>query len=279
MEREPIHWLVVNGASGSNDAETVPRLREALSAAGAAPLRIVDIQAEDCPDAGTLAAAGVRLLSIFAGDGTVGSLAARAEGWDGEVLVLPGGTANLLSRALHGERDAAQIVAELPNLRAVRRQAIRCGQGSALSEVLAGPGAVWSDVREGLRESDVVGVAASGAEAVRQSIAGPMVHLREPPVGRDSGYAGLRLVPDGGRIAVSGYGAETFSDYLRQGVALLKRDYRAGPHDDLGQHAAALCRSSDGAPIELMIDGERRTGGPEERFSLAELDVNLLAAG
>lgn len=104
-----------------------------------------------------------------------------------------------------------------------------------------------------------------------------MLELREPPVGRDGGYAGIRLTPADGRIEVAGYGAETFGDYLLQGLALLKRDYRQGPHDELGGYREVLCRSSDGKPIELMIDGERRTGSSEERFSLAELAVDLLA--
>lgn len=278
MKSETLHWLVLNSASGSNDDEAVAALKEAFAGVGASPARIVDVQAEDCPDARSLAAAGVGLLSVFGGDGTVNAALTGAEGWAGDVLVLPGGTANLLSRVLHGQRGPAEIAASLPGLHRIRRQSIRCSQGRALIEILAGPGAVWSDVREGLREGDLVEVAASGAEAVRQSIAGPMVHLSEPPVGRDAGYAGLRLVPEAGHMAVTGYGAETFSDYLLQGVALLRRDYREGPHDALGRHREALCRSSDGEPIALMIDGERRTGDAAERFSLAELAVNLLAA-
>lgn len=278
MSDDRIVWLVVNSASGSNDEAAVAGVRAALAAGGAAPARIVDIRDEPCPDAAALHAAGVGLVAVFGGDGTVNGLVGGLDGWDGAALVLPGGTANLLARALHGEMPAEQIASLVAGLRPIRRQSIICSQGRALIEVLAGPGAVWSDVREGLREGDLVEVAATGAEAVRQSVAGPMVHLQEPPVGRDGGYAGIRLVPEGDCMAVTGYGAETFGDYLLQGVALLKRDYREGPHEKLGLHGQVLCRSSDGSPIELMIDGERRTGGPEERFSLAELAVDLLAA-
>jgi hypothetical protein len=277
MASEPILWLVVNSASGSNDQAAVAALRNALTQAGRMPARILDIQSDTLPDIAALAEAGVGVLAVFAGDGTINGLVTSLAGWDGEVLVLPGGTANLLSRTLHGDHDAAHIAASLPSLRPVRRHAVRCSQGLALIELLAGPGAVWSDVREGLRGGDIAEVAATGAEAVRQSIAGPMVLLHEPPLGRDGGYAGVRMTPDAGAIGISGYGAETFGDYLLQGLALLKRDYRDGPHDTLGRHGEVVCRSSDGAPIELMIDGERRTGGSEERFSLAELAVDLLA--
>ena len=60
---------------------------------------------------------------------------------------------------------------------------------------------------------------------------------------------------------------------------MLQRDFRDGPHDELGTHPQLLCRSADGGPIELMIDGERATGATELRFSLATLALNLLATG
>lgn len=277
MTQTRIHWLVVNSASGSNSAEAVQALEEAFARAGTAVSTVVDIQTDPAPDKAALEAAGVDLLSIFAGDGTVGSLVAAVEGWAGAVLVLPGGTANLLARALHGEREAVEIAAALGSLTPIRRHSIRCSQGVGLIEVLAGPGAAWSDVREGLREGDIAEVAATGVEAVRQSIAGPMVRLHEPSLGRETGYAGIRLVPEDSMMAVSGYGAETFGDYLLQGVALLKRDYREGPHEQLGRHAEVVCCTMEGEEIALMIDGERHSGGREECFSLAELAVNLLA--
>lgn len=278
MKSQRVTWLVVNSASGSNDDEATAALREALTAGGAPPDRVIDIQQDPCPDLAAVSGGGVGLVVVFAGDGTVNALVAGLEGWDGDVLVLPGGTANLLARALHGEREATEIAAAVGSLRRVRRQSVRSSQGIGLIEVLAGPGATWSDVREGLREGDIAEVAATGVEAVRQSIAGPMVRLVDPALGREDGYSGVRLVPEQGHMAVSGYGAETFGDYLLQGVALLKRDYREGPHDDLGCHHDVTCRSSEDAPIALMIDGERRTGQREERFVLAELAVNLLAA-
>jgi hypothetical protein len=279
MTDEATTWLVVNSASGSNDVDAIANVRQALAAGAAAPSHVIDIQAGPGPDIAALRAGGVGRLAIFAGDGTISRIVTGLEGWEGGVLVLPGGTANLLARALHGDRDAPAIASACDGFRAVRRHVIRCSRGTALIEILAGPGAVWSDVREGLRENAIAEVTASGAEAIEQSIAGPTVHLRLPPVGRDGGYAGIRLVPGDGGMDISGYGAETFGDYLRQGVALLRRDYREGPHDALGHHREALCRSSDDGPIELMIDGERQTGAREERFSLAELAVDLLADG
>lgn len=272
-------WLVVNGASGSNGEDSAASLEQALADAGRRPARVIDLQSDDCPTRDAVEAAGIGLLAIFTGDGSANALINRLEGWDGEVLLLPGGTANLLARDLHGEAEPEAIVAALGagKLAVLPRHVIRCSQGTGLIEILAGPGATWSDVREGLREGDLGTVAETTLEAARQSTAGPMVRVAEPKLGRDEGYSGVRLSPVGGAMAVDGYGAQNVIDYVKQGIALLRRDFREGPHDELGRHREVVCRSLDGSPIELMVDGERLTGQPEERFSLAPLAVNLLA--
>lgn len=272
-------WLVVNGASGGNAEDSVASLEKALAKAGRRPARVIDLQCDECPDRAAVEEAGVDLLAIFTGDGSANAIITRLDGWTGDVLLLPGGTANLLACDLHGSEQVEAIIAALGagRLSAPPRQVIRCSQGAALIEILAGPGATWSDVREGLREGDIGGIAETALEAARQSTAGPMVRVADPELGREEGYSGVRLATAGDAMTVDGYGAQNVVDYVRQGIALLRRDFREGPHDELGRHQAVLCRSIDGSPIELMVDGERRTGLPEERFSLAPLRVRLLA--
>ena len=272
-------WLAINRASGSNDDATVDALVVALGEAGASPARTIDCSSEDLPTRAALERAGIATLAVFTGDGTINALVPQLEGWDGAVLILPGGTANLLARSLHGEASAEQIVAAFGagQLEPVQRPCIRIGEHTALVEVLAGPGAAWSDVREGMREGDLGAIASTAVEAVRQSASGPMVAVVEPPLGRSEGYAGVRLAPTASGLTVDGYGADTLGDYFKQGLALLRRDFREGPHDELGVHSEVTCRSADGSVIALMIDGERMDGAGEQRFVLATLHVNLLA--
>lgn len=271
-------WLVVNAASGSNDGDAEERLVEALSAAGHAPARVVRLPDDDLPDAAALDSAGVDLLVTFTGDGTANAQVAKLHGWNGQVLVLPGGTQNLLARTLHGERPAEEIVGLLGSGRLAERKLamIRSAHGEALCEILAGPGAIWSDVRETMRDGDVAGIASTLTEAVRQSAGGPAVMLAEPALGKPEGYPAIRLSPASSALAVDGYGADGIGDLARQGMAILRRDFRQGPHDELGQHDHVTCRSD--APIELMLDGERVTGGTEEHFTIAPCPVRFLAS-
>jgi hypothetical protein len=185
------------------------------------------------------------------------------------VLLLPGGTANLLACDLLGAANLEAIIAALgqERLACPSQYVIRCSQGAALIEVLAGPGATWSDVREDLREGDIGAVAGTAIEAAKQSTAGPMVHVVDPRLGHDMGYSRVRVSPAGDTMTVDGYGAKNMGDYFKQGIALLRRDFREGPHDALGRHREVVCESIDGSPIELMIDGERGTGLGQERFT------------
>lgn len=271
-------WLVFNEASGSNSDDTLARLDAALAGAGVTITRRIAVPVDKLPTGADLDAGGVSLLIVFTGDGTLRSMLTAVEGWGGAVLVLPGGTTNLLSKAIHGDRSLDEIVADLPLMQRRRRKCLRSPMGTAVIEVLAGPGAKWSDVREGMREGDVVAVATTTLEAVQASAGDSLVAIVAPQLGKPEGYSGVRLVPEDDGIVVDGYGAATVLDYLKQGVALLQRDFRNGPHDELGLHPGLTLASVDGSEIELMLDGERECAPQTVTFSLAELAVDLLSA-
>ena len=278
MRDNPRTWLVINSASGSYSEQAVADLVSRMEVQGIPPARIVAIPDEPAPDRAALESAEVAILAIFTGDGTVNSVVCGLYGWSGAALVLPGGTQNLLSKSLHGELAVETIITCLGDgsLQRQRRHMVRTSQGDALCEVLAGPGAHWSDVREAMRDGDLGGMASTLGEAIGQSTGGALVRIAEPELGNSAGYPAVRVHPVDGSQQVDGYGAETIADYARQGVALLRRDFRLGPHDTLGLHHKVICRAD--APIELMIDGERKTGGCEEVFEAAECPVEFLAA-
>lgn len=271
-------WLLINGASGSHDEARFQELLALLEQAGTPPGRIVDCQNDGTPERSMLEQSGVDTLAVHGGDGTLNASITALEGWGGTVLPLPGGTANLLCGMLYGEAGLEEIITLFGNGKLVSRRphCIRSSAGTGLAEILAGPGASWADVREEMREGNIVETLATAVDAASQSTAGPMVLIRQPRLGRESGYAGVRVsvAPEG--MVVQGYGAEDIGDYLKQGLALLKRDFREGPHDELGLHDLVTCQSESDEPISLMIDGERRTGQREEQFSLAQLQLDLL---
>lgn len=271
-------WLVCNQASGSNDEAAVEALVQALAEADFDLDRILRFPDEPAPQPAELDDAGVDILCVFGGDGTTHSVVTSAWGWGGAVLVLPGGTMNMLAKRMHGDVPAPEIVARLGKtaLRTSRPAVIRSRHGIGLTGALAGPGTVWNEVREAMRALNILEFVATAREAISQSASGPKVMCADVDCGREDGYAAITVVPQDDGLAANGYYAESLADYAGQGIALLNRDFRDGPHDELGLHRQVRLVCPTGEPMGLLIDGEPFDGGSEENFELAPCEVDLV---
>lgn len=276
--RRPI-WLVNNTASGSNSEAALAALEQCCGEHGLHVVRRTAFPDQDLPTPAALDAEGIDRVAVFAGDGTVNSLLTGLAGWDGAVLVLPGGTMNLLYHRLHGERTLEQVVAAVSAGDAAMRRpdVIRCARGTAFAGMLAGPGTSWGRVREAMREADVLELASGAVEAIEETLAGDMIACAAPPLGRADGYPLLSLIPRDGEIEIEAYYAETAGEYLEQAWALLRRNFREGPHDVIGHAPNVRLASTQGQPFGLLIDGEQAEAAAEEEFALAACEVDLLA--
>jgi hypothetical protein len=272
-------WLVVNEASGSNDSDAHDRLERTCSDAGFVVERVIAFPEQALPAPAALDAAGIDLVAVFAGDGTVNALIGHLTGWSGAVLVLPGGTMNLLYHRLHGAREMDEVVrlAAADEAKPARPGVIACRHGTALVDLLAGPVAGWFDLRESMRAADLLGVADSAAQAIGETLATPGIACRDPELGLAEGYPLVMLSPTEAGIAVSGYHADTPAEVLKASWALLRHRFREGPHDQLGQVGQVTLASTAGEPFGLLIDGERFESAGEEQFRLVPCAVDLLA--
>lgn len=272
-------WLVTNEASGSNDEDTVAHLKQSCREAGFALDRTVSFPDQSLPTADQLDAAGIDLVAVFAGDGTVSSLVQELAGYAGAVLVLPGGTMNLMYQRLHGEREVHEVIhrAASGDARAVRPGVVACDAGPALADCLAGPGTHWFEVREAMREADVIGVASKAASAIGETLAKPGIACSDPPLGKAEGYPLVMLTPTDKGIRISGFHAETPAEFLQGSWALLRHRFREGPHDDLGIVAQVTLASTAGEPFGVLLDGERAQSAGHSVFRLVSCELDLLA--
>jgi len=271
--------LVTNAASGSNDEKTLAELKACCGDAGFVVDRALSFPDRPLPTGSQLDAAEIGLVAVFAGDGTVNALIGALSGWGGAVLVLPGGTMNLLFHRLHGDRTTAEVIRLAGSGKAERTRPgiVRCSAGTATADLLAGPGTSWHAVRESMREADLLAVAASTAQALGATLAAPGVACRGPECLAASDYPLIMLTPTGEGMRMSGFRAETAGDYIEGGLAVLQRRFREGPHDDLGVARQVTLASTTGEPIPLLLDGESAQGAAEEVFRLVPCGVDLLA--
>jgi hypothetical protein len=279
MRGERRIWLVTNDASGSNDEAAVAALQQSCASAGFTVDRVIAFPEHPLPDGKALDDAGIELVAVYAGDGTVNALVGALSGWRGAVLVLPGGTMNLLCRRLHGDREIDTIVrcAAAGEAERVRPKVLACPQGTALAELLAGPGTGWYEVREAMRAADVPALAAGAANALGQTLAAPGIVCRDPALGRAEGYPLVMLTPTDSGILVSGFYAETAGEFLKGGWAVVRRRFREGPHDDLGLVPEMTLASTADEPFGILLDGEMAETAEPAVFRLVACAVDLLA--
>lgn len=279
MEAERPIWLVNNASSGSNDDEALAALEQCCGRHGFHVAHRTVFPAQDLPTPAILDAAGIDRVAVFAGDGTINFLLGELSGWGGAVLVLPGGTMNLLYHRLHGERAMEEVVAAVATGRSAMRRPpiIRCQYGDAYAGLLAGPGTSWNQVREAMRKTAIVEMAGNTVAAIQETLGGEMIACVEPPLGRQEGYPLLEMEPTEDGIEIAAYHAESAGEYLEQGIALLKRNFREGPHQILGRARRLRIASTQGHPFGLLIDGEPADAAPSVEFALVTCEVDLIA--
>lgn len=266
-------WLITNSNSGSYDAALCDRIGETIAAHGGTFDRCIRLPDHDLPSAADVRAAGVDIVAIFTGDGTINAGVARLEGWDGDVLVLPGGTMNLLSKELHGDVPVMDIVARAlePDVRRERVPVVAgCGQ-KALVGIIAGPTAAWVDVREGLRAMDVKTLAEAVPEAISETFRGDLVHLD----GDSEEYQAIYIQPLANGLEARGIRAQNAADLLKHGWAWLTGDFRKGPADIL-RVAPDITVECD-SEIGLLIDGEKVEASRPCTFRWEESGLRFIA--
>lgn len=269
-------WLIVNPASGSHDPLVADRLRVAAQQCGADIVRTIAFPDEPLPDATMLDAAGVTMLAVHSGDGTINAAANAAKGWQGALLVLPGGTMNLLSRHLHRATDPVEILVDALSAEAVIRP-VTMVEGvdsdvaiAGLVGLFAGPTTAWGDVRETLRRYDFAGLVEAVPRAIGETFNGTPVRL----AGSEDSYPAIYVEPVGGRLRLLGFTADDAAALFEHGFAWLNGDFRDGPHDALGEAGEVTIES--GGTIGLLVDGERGQGSCPLKLRAAQSPVRFV---
>lgn len=269
-------WLIYNPRSRTADAALADEVSAAFEAAGRPVARRIELGEADLPDAEALRAAGVGLLAVLSGDGSMSALATRLDAWEGDFLVLPGGTMNLLSRLLHGEAPPLDIVAGVLSgaARRITVPTIEHADFTAYTGVIAGPTAAWGDVREAMRQGDL---AAMGEDALRAAAAtfdAPGVRLD----GSDTRYPAIFIEPGDSALRLSGVRVNSAADLLAHGWAWLRGDFRNGPFEPLADVPHVTLTAGDGA-LDLLVDGETETAADPATFRSGRSGLHFLATG
>jgi diacylglycerol kinase family enzyme len=245
-----------------------------IGAAAGAPLAATfELPEGEVPDAATLRDRGIDLLLVWTGDGTINAAARATAGWDGAIVPLPGGTLNLLSKALHGDRPAPDILADALAGKGGRRPipTIRSAGDEAFITIVAGPATHWAEVRETMRQQGLLEAGLAAPDALEAMMNAPGVRV----AGHGKAYPAVILTPTEAGVRADGILTESRIDVLRHGLAGLGADFRDGPSEAIAQGETITLESD--APISLEYDGELAETGSPARFVLGTSAVDFVA--
>jgi diacylglycerol kinase family enzyme len=148
---------VLNTASGTCDENSESQMREIFQELGVVPVHIWCGGPEDLAQTfEEVDTYNLDILVVLGGDGTIRTAALRSRA-DGPYLIpLPGGTMNLLPRALYGELgwlDVLRKTLERPVVKHVSGGEVK-GERFFISGLFGAP-ALWANVREAVRGGDL----------------------------------------------------------------------------------------------------------------------------
>ncbi len=163
---------ILNTASGSCDATAEETVRTMLTEAGVTKPRIW------CADASTIEgsfkemrAYAPDILIVLGGDGTIRAGAEACTSAGPLLVPLPGGTMNMLPKALYGDRswqDALTAVLTASSVRTVSGGSVG-GRQFFIAAIVGAP-TLWAKAREALREGDFGGVVEKGVHAFQNML-------------------------------------------------------------------------------------------------------------
>lgn len=146
-------WFITNPNSGTTSEAKCEAMEAVFEERGLSLAGRTRFPADPLPEGSALDAAGVDTVVLFAGDGTINAALSALAAWEGAFLILPGGTMNLLAKALHDETDPHKIIHAAHGCdRRVALPYVIAGEHRAFVGTILGPAASWFRAREVVRK-------------------------------------------------------------------------------------------------------------------------------
>ncbi|MGI8839906.1 MAG: diacylglycerol/lipid kinase family protein [Caulobacteraceae bacterium] len=253
---------VLNPASGGVDAHAEARMRDIFAAAGLAHAEVVRADPAQIDAALGRAAAAADVLVVLGGDGTIRAAAARCAGFAGFLIPLPGGTMNMLPKALYGTRAWPEALADtLADPRAPEVSGGMVGDHAFFVAALLGAPTLWADAREAVRGGHLVEAVQRSVTAARRSLSEPLDYEFTAEM-RGSAEAVAVVCPliskvmneDERMLEAAAIDPETAGEALRLGFHALFDGWRADP--TVKRAKVKTLRVTGHGNVPVIVDGE-----------------------
>ncbi len=273
---------VINSASGGANADSEAEAKAVFEAAGLPHAQVICVPAAEIDQALTHAVANADVLVVLGGDGTIRSAAAKSGGGAHYLIPLPGGTMNMLPKALYGQRPWRGALADtLANPQSHEVSGGKVGQHAFFVAALLGAPTLWADAREALREVHLVEATQRAITAARRSLSEPLSYAFGDTLS-GSAEAVVLVCPliskvmneDERGLEAAAVDTLTAGEALRLGFHALFDDWRGDPSVKRAKVKTATVIGHGRVPV--IVDGERFRMGRKVEIQFTPLAFRAL---
>ncbi len=166
---------VLNTGSGGCVPADGDHMAEIFSQAGLSHAQIVCVEPSQITAALKQVATSAEVVVVLGGDGTIGAAAGLCGRARKLLIPLPGGTMNMLPRALYGERPWAEALTDTLAAPVVHDvSGGRVGNRLFFCAAILGAPSLWADARESIRRVEIVEAVKRAGRAIRRSGVEPL---------------------------------------------------------------------------------------------------------
>lgn len=255
-------WFITNPNSGTATPAKCAALEAVFEERGLTLAGRTEFPDQPLPEGAELMRGQVDTVVLFAGDGTINAALCALAEWKGSFLILPGGTMNLLAKALHSELDPHKIVhAAQDEARRVALPFIEAGEHRAFVGLILGPAAAWGRAREAVRKGRLGRLVQAARAAWRRTFGKRGIRVEGAP-GLAHHYQAIFVTPARDGLEVNAVDARDWGAIVQLGWDWLTGDWVAG-RAVTETHAESL-RVKGTRPVLALFDGEPVTLDPRE---------------
>ncbi|MBO9711474.1 diacylglycerol kinase family protein [Sphingomonas sp.] len=271
-------WFITNPGSGSTTKAKCDAIEAVFAERGLVLAGRTEFPERPLPEGAELDAAGVDTVVLFAGDGTINAALSALGGWSGAFLILPGGTMNLLAKALHGNADPAAILHAAHEAgRRVALPFVEAGEHRAFVGLILGPATAWVRAREAVRKGKVGRVVQAARVAWQRTFGSKGIRIAGARALRDR-YQAVYVTADRDGLDVAAIDARDWRSIARLGWDWLTGDWVAAQAvtqthaDEISpQGTRPVLALFDGEPV-MLDPGTRIRGGMSGKSFLSTLE-------
>jgi diacylglycerol kinase family enzyme len=254
-------WFITNPDSGTTSRAKCEALEAVFAERGLTLAGRTEFPRHKLPTGRALDEKRVDTVVLFAGDGTINAALCALARWKGDFLILPGGTMNLLAKALHDETDPHKIVHAAHKCRKrVALPFVEAGKHRAFVGLILGPAAAWARAREAARKGRIGRMLGAVGTAWRRTFRGKGIRVDAPGLGDD--YQAVFVFPRLGALDVTAVDARDWGSIVELGWEWLTGDWIAA--HAVSEAKVKRIRVLGDKPVLALFDGEPVTLAPTQ---------------